>query len=342
MMTINWILHQSKGLAYLAYMRHGRSLATIAPNVGRIKNAVADSTFPTPQQPPMKPVAKESIHAFDAEIMQAFSLLHIKGVEKPPVSLPSLLRQYDDNAGRAIRAKLLNESAPSLSRRPPLANGSFRSNGLTLVAHVVSDGQEDEIALASGFFIQPKGMRPMLVSCAHTLEQIRHSPLLDSAQSKSCTIIFSSDTDYFTAGEITASLPSSDIAIFSIPEEPITPYTLPVSMYPVPIDTSIMMPTFPHGKTTLLESTRLEWTKGKVWGYRDFSGRAAEPGSYDSLNHLLFMPPPVPGMSGAPLIEETSGAVIGIVTGSRMLSRVEGVRGWATPSETIFEVFDLL
>ena len=52
----------------------------------------------------------------------------------------------------------------------------------------------------------------------------------------------------------------------------------------------------------------------------------------------MFTPLPTIGSSGGPIIEEESGAVVGVMLGTRMDSRVEGVRGWGVPSEAIFEV----
>ena len=56
------------------------------------------------------------------------------------------------------------------------------------------------------------------------------------------------------------------------------------------------------------------------------------------MTHLLFEPLPTVGSSGGPIVDEESGAVIGVIVGTRMDNRVEGVRGWGVPSETIFEV----
>jgi hypothetical protein len=97
-----------------------------------------------------------------------------------------------------------------------------------------------------------------------------------------------------------------------------------------------------------------KWVRGTVLGYRDFAGREtqvqtrsfkvsktyfiAQPGTYDALSHLLFTPIPTAGSSGGPIIEEESGAVVGVMLGTRMDNRVEGTRGWGVPSEIIFEV----
>jgi len=56
---------------------------------------------------------------------------------------------------------------------------------------------------------------------------------------------------------------------------------------------------------------------------------------------MLFKPPPTAGSSGGPIVNEETGAVIGIMLGTRMDNRIEGVRGWGVPSETIFEMFQL-
>ncbi|KAL1738978.1 hypothetical protein HDZ31DRAFT_69422 [Schizophyllum fasciatum] len=85
-----------------------------------------------------------------------------------------------------------------------------------------------------------------------------------------------------------------------------------------------------------------KWVKGQVVGYRDFARKEAKPGTYDSLSHLLFEPVPSPGSSGGPIVDEETGAVVGVVLGARMDStRIDGMRGWGVPSETILEMFSL-
>ena len=53
---------------------------------------------------------------------------------------------------------------------------------------------------------------------------------------------------------------------------------------------------------------------------------------------MLFHPLPTPGSSGGPIVDENTGAVVGVMLGARMDSSVEGMRGWGVPAETIFEV----
>ena len=64
----------------------------------------------------------------------------------------------------------------------------------------------------------------------------------------------------------------------------------------------------------------------------------SQPGTYDALSHLLFQPLPTPGSSGGPIVEEETGAVVGVMVGTRMDSQIDGVRGWGRPAESIFEV----
>ena len=53
----------------------------------------------------------------------------------------------------------------------------------------------------------------------------------------------------------------------------------------------------------------------------------------------MFTPLPTSGSSGGPIVDEGTGAVVGMVLGSQMDgSKVDGMRGWGVPAEVIFEV----
>lgn len=56
---------------------------------------------------------------------------------------------------------------------------------------------------------------------------------------------------------------------------------------------------------------------------------------------MSFMPIPTAGSSGGPIVDEESGAVVGLIRGSKLDNRHEGLRGWAIPAEAIYEVFIL-
>jgi hypothetical protein len=66
-----------------------------------------------------------------------------------------------------------------------------------------------------------------------------------------------------------------------------------------------------------------------------------QPGRYDMLAHMSFTPIPTAGSSGGPIVDEESGAVVGLIRGSELDNRNEGLRGWAIPAEAIYEVFIL-
>jgi hypothetical protein len=53
---------------------------------------------------------------------------------------------------------------------------------------------------------------------------------------------------------------------------------------------------------------------------------------------MHFQPLPTTGSSGGPIVEESTGAVVGVMLGTQMDRSIEGVRGWGVPAETIFEV----
>jgi len=147
--------------------------------------------------------------------------------------------------------------------------------------------------------------------------------------------------------DVVSALPRSDLLLLSCKVPPGTINTLPVSPYPAHEDTSILAHFVNHKKPSgsgwhpWVGDTWGKWVKGKVLGYRDFAGRETKPGTYDALSHLIFTPLPTTGSSGGPIIEEESGAVVGMILGTRMDNRVEGVRGWGVPSESIFEMFTL-
>ncbi|KAF9018159.1 hypothetical protein BDZ89DRAFT_1074194 [Hymenopellis radicata] len=104
-------------------------------------------------------------------------------------------------------------------------------------------------------------------------------------------------------------------------------------LYDVTLSSGFAIESSLPGNNTIFVScahTLEQWVSGTVLGYRDFAGRETKPGTYDALSHLL----------GGPIVDAESGAVIGVMLGTRMDNRVEGVRGWGT-SESIFEMFSL-
>ncbi|EPT04158.1 hypothetical protein FOMPIDRAFT_1140519 [Fomitopsis schrenkii] len=238
-----------------------------------------------------------------------------------------------------------------------------------MVVHVAENGTEHKITYCSGFALSaPKlaGGQTLYVTCAHTLEEIRFNPIMRPllsapsgaplpGPSGSFVITGSTSKPTFSpVSSILSSLHRSDLLILSAasPSQP-SIRTLPVSPYPAQPGTRIRAhfvtndpPTTgggPDGEgwRPWVGGTWSKWVKGTVVGYRDLAGREAKPGTYDALSHMLFDPPPTPGSSGGPIVEEESGAVVGMMLGTQMRNRLEGLSGWGAPSELIFEMFSL-
>ncbi|KIO20932.1 hypothetical protein M407DRAFT_29431 [Tulasnella calospora MUT 4182] len=257
-------------------------------------------------------------------------------------SLSALAEQYDRQAGRILPSTLPNGSIQS--NQPGERWKARIEDSVVTVAHVITSPspEESEVHLASGFFIQPTNSNPCIVTCAHTLYQARHSPCLQEANARSGTIVVTSSGQSLAISHVLSSLPLFDIMLLSYdPMDGFEPISLPVSMYPAQEGTTFRTRFVSPTAVSLYGGRYADWKTGKIDGYRDFAGRESKPGTYDALSHMIFSPPPTPGTSGAPIIDCEAGNVVGMVTGSRMYNRVEGLKGWGTPSEAIFELFSL-
>ncbi|KAI0005494.1 hypothetical protein BJV74DRAFT_875425 [Russula compacta] len=264
----------------------------------------------------------------------------------------------------ALPAQLPYEPHPSPSRR--VSFSTYESRDVHLVAHVARESGRNKITVSSGFALGTSDGQSILVTCAHTLEEIRWSPLLvlpcvphsspratlpDLSHARSSASFILSTIDSTPSAHpiasVLSSLHRSDLILLS-PFPMLAPLrSLPISPYPVPSGTPIrahfVSETRPKedGWRPWIGGTWYKWVQGTVLGYRDFAGREAMPGTYDALSHMLFQPLPTTGSSGGPIVDESTGAVVGVMLGTRMDNSVEGVRGWGVPAETIFEMFSL-
>ncbi|KAI0690708.1 hypothetical protein BC835DRAFT_1407464 [Cytidiella melzeri] len=277
--------------------------------------------------------------------------------------LTTIVQNYDENNGHVLDSPLPYESRPNDVRRVRFDG----SDGIVVVAHAIQHGDAHNVALSTGFALNvaqgedDDSRRSIILSCAHTLEEMRHSTLfssLSSAQTDpnapsvaSGSFVITSAADKRTSSfhpvqSVFSSLHRSDLLLLSADlKAPLR--GLPVSPYPAQPGTAVrahvVVYTEPNedGWKPWIGGTWSKWVRGNVMGYRDFAGREAQPGTYDALSHMLFKPLPTPGSSGGPVVDEENGAVVGVMLGTRMDSRVEGLRGWGVPSETIFEMFGL-
>ncbi|KAH8100567.1 hypothetical protein BXZ70DRAFT_159668 [Cristinia sonorae] len=303
----------------------------------------------------------------------------LSSLDGKATTLPSLIEQYTERHGRVLESSLSYESRPSEGRKLKFDEGVELGDGVVMVAHALRYRAEFKITVCSGFALNASNelsgsKGTLFLTCAHTFEEIRNSrlaldvlsnPFLSSSdtQHRSGSFIISGTPDapvFHPVSSIASALHRSDLMILSASASTYTStasrlnpsiyssvHSLPVSPYPAPPGAAIrahfVVDKKPaeNGWKPWVGGTWSKWVKGKVLEYKDFAGREAQPGTYDSLSHLLFQPLPTPGSSGGPIIDEESGAVIGVMLGTRMDNRVAGVRGWGVPSETIFEMFSL-
>ncbi|PFH50737.1 hypothetical protein AMATHDRAFT_144471 [Amanita thiersii Skay4041] len=298
-------------------------------------------TQPTPS--PSTPGRPIGASLFDAQCLSAL------GSQSGQTQLTTLISQYIQTSGTALdRVHLPYESRPTEGRRVSSRN----SKNVVMVAHCATNGYEHKVTLSSGFLLDTSPVREgecIVLTCAHTLEEAKS---LSSSNWQSGSFVVTSSGSqrhpaFHPVSHVACSIPRSDLILLSCNLPKSSSISLPVSPYPAPRQTKIRAHFVVHQKpeepdwSPWLGGTWSKWVAGEVLGYRDFAGRESEPGTYDALSHMLFSPPPTNGSSGGPIVDEESGAVVGMVAGTRMDNRVEGLRGWGIPAEAIFEMFAL-
>lgn len=328
--------------------------------------------------PDLAALANSQTPYLDRRVLEA--LAH-PATQETQTSLQEIISHYLDETGAVLDVSLAYESRPGQDRRVDFgselseaAGAGTSSKDVVTVVHCARDSAsgEHKITVSSGFAVntsfgkgasQDELADTLIVTCAHTLEQIRQSPLLRLKEipprdpshhvATGTFICIGSGTSMkvFPASKIVSALPRSDVILVScsLPKDVIKP--LPLSPYPARPDAKVRAHFVSHQKPpgsknwkSWVGDTYSNWVPGQVLGYRDFSGREAQPGTYDALSHMLFNPPPTPGSSGGPIVDEESGAVVGIMLGSRVdeeTGRLGGVRGWGIPGETVYEMFSL-
>lgn len=87
-------------------------------------------------------------------------------------ALPQLIQQYLDRSGNVLAAQLPYEPRPSPSRRVSFSSDDL--GAVHLIAHVAQEGDRNKVTLSSGFAVDTSDGQSILVTCAHTLEEVRH------------------------------------------------------------------------------------------------------------------------------------------------------------------------
>ncbi|KAJ7900094.1 hypothetical protein B0H14DRAFT_3080476 [Mycena olivaceomarginata] len=235
-------------------------------------------------------------------------------------------------SGHILPSSLPYESLPTPQRRVTFDGG----DSVVMIAHCACDHTgKHAVTVSSGFALAIPGdpdAGSFILTCAHTLEEARvRAGIRDDGQAGSTGSFLVSGTGQSfsvrSVSSIVSAVPRSDILVLRS-ESPALP-ALPVSPYPAPRGTAIRAHFVTHvrpeepGWMPWVGGSWSKWVQGTVLGYRDFAGRETED------------------RAGGPIVDEESGAVVGVMLGTRMDNRVEGVRGWGVPSETIFEMFSL-
>ncbi|TFK31006.1 hypothetical protein BDQ12DRAFT_701669 [Crucibulum laeve] len=268
-------------------------------------------------------------------------------------SLKRLLSETIENAGVVLDVSLPYESRPSEARRPKFALSNEKSkandpNDILLVAHTMQDGSDHKVMVSSGFALNAPSPREG-ESLILTYTPLSATAAQGKKSSGSFVITGSGDSlSLHPVSSVVSSLAKPDLLLLSCRLSKGAVNTLPTSPYLVHSDTSIRVhfvmndkPADP-GWTPWIGRTWRKWVSGKIDGYRDFAGNETKPGTYDNLSHLLFTPPSTPDSHGGPIIDEESGAVVGVVLGTRIdANRITGAQGWGVPAETIYEMFSL-
>ncbi|KAF9270445.1 hypothetical protein L218DRAFT_35095 [Marasmius fiardii PR-910] len=293
---------------------------------------------------PPAPVSTTRSHALsqlDQNILTSLTRM----TDQAQHSLFDLIGQYIKNSGRILDVSLPYEPRPVARRRVTLEDSD--EDDVVLVANCIKDKDsgEHEITVSSGFVLEvPMFSESVVVTCAHTLEEIRRTPLAlkhrrtvgespsERVLSGMLVISGTSSPKFYPVASVSSSLPRSDILLLTCDKLPVR--TLPVSPYPAPPQTTIRahltvydLPNGNHSQSDEwrpgVAGTWRRWGRGEVKGYRDCAGRETRPGTYDALSHMLFAPLPTPGSSGGPIVDEDSGAVVGVSLGSMMDNRIE-------------------
>ncbi len=223
--------------------------------------------------------------------------------------LDELYAQYRSEAGRVLPDVLPYEGRPTKCRRADCQSGG---EGIVLVVHLAiqAEGQVYKLTVCSGFAISvdSAAARPdsdVVVTCAHTLEEIQRS---SASVAQSVSYVLTSDgSTARPVNRIIASTPRSDLLVLQVhrPETSAPLSTLPLSPYPVPIGHPVLTHLFasPHvpfiqrSKAKLSQGASAEivdqgdvessvswlggnawrrWGKGVMLGYRSHIGQDVE------------------------------------------------------------------
>ncbi|KAM0755946.1 hypothetical protein T439DRAFT_320643 [Meredithblackwellia eburnea MCA 4105] len=308
-------------------------------------------------------------------IITPLHTLHSQLEQNRELVLPTEL-PYESSPAPARRVLLDSKSV-----NHHMASGADQDGIVVVAHAIRHAGDSSpRVTLSLGFAIGASGSSGSdnsasvnILTCCHTLQSAA-APLLSDPSLRdhsSGTFVYTSSGHLFPVKAILSSLPSVDLAVMELVEMPFTlerhsetsdvssspsPLsppprlrTLPLNPYPAPVGTKVACAAFrepghanPETETTKGSPGQSSyWDEGIILEYADFAGRVAETGTYDDLSTMMLSQVPLQGASGGPIIDVSSGSVVGVVRGSVSRYGDKGARGFGTPSEKVFALFQL-
>jgi hypothetical protein len=113
-----------------------------------------------PQAPKRHPSAK-SDSDLGSQILSA--------LPRTQKSLPELIEEYNERSGHVLGTSLPYESRPSRERRV-----NFDDDGMVaMIAHCAQRGDDHTLTTCSGFALEGSNGQSYLLTCAHTLDEVK-------------------------------------------------------------------------------------------------------------------------------------------------------------------------
>jgi hypothetical protein len=119
-------------------------------------------------RPPNPPLHTSGLRPLDRFVLEALA----RTPSAARTALPQLIQQYLDRAGNVLGAQLPYEPNPSPSRR--VSFSTDKGGCVHLIAHAAREGDRHKVTVSSGFALDTPDGQSIFVTCAHTLEEVRH------------------------------------------------------------------------------------------------------------------------------------------------------------------------
>ena len=117
-------------------------------------------------KPPKLPPLTSAPRPLDSFILETLACAPSAG----RTALPQLIQQYLDRSGNVLNVQLPYEPCPSPSRRVSFSTDT--GDDVHIIAHVARENDRSKATVSSGFAVETADGMRILVTCAHTLEEV--------------------------------------------------------------------------------------------------------------------------------------------------------------------------